>query len=250
MKTEFDTLRARFAELPEPSDQARDAARMRLLAEINLNTVDTAASRRTGRFPRRRLVMVAFAAATAVVAPLAIAAAVYFRDFPRPSDVPRSAEPTRIGPKLVSAEEEIDGVSWRLVTYRARDEDEEGGSRVVLCQQLQFAGKVSATGGGCGIPPFQGGVSLPSVEYIGAGVERTWLLGRVSPHAASVTLVLADGRTIEAETYDTPRSLRLSYDYYVAVESGQIGLGLQDAVREVIARDADGAVVGRARDGG
>lgn len=250
MTTEFDALGARFAELPEPSDQARDAARMRLLEEINLNTVDTAASRRIGRSPRRRFFMVAFAAAAVIAAPLAIAAAVYFRDFPRPSDVPRSAEPTRIGPKLMSAEGVIDGVSWRLVTYRARDDDEEGGSHIVLCEQLQLAGTVSATGGGCGIPSLQGGVALPIVTYIGAGVERTWLFGRVSAHAALVTLVLADGRTIEAKTYETPRSLRLPYDYYVAVEDGEIGARLQDAVREVVARDASGAVLGRARGGG
>lgn len=250
MTTDFDTLRARFAELPEPSGAVRDAARARLLEEITLSAAWPASSPRIGRSPRRKLVIVALAAAAVVVAPLAIAAAVYFRDFPRPSDVPRSAEPTRVGPKLVSAEGETDGVSWRLVLYRARDEDEEGASRLVLCQQLQLAGEVSATGGGCGIPAFRGGVSRPEVNYIAAGVDRTWLYGRVSSDAVTVTLVLADGRMVEAETFETPKVLRLPYDYYVAVENGEIGSRLLDAVREVIARDASGGVVGRARVGG
>lgn len=250
MTTDFDALRARFAELPEPSGAVRDAARARLLEEMTVSAARPASSRRIRRAPRQKLAMIAFAAATGVFVPLALAAVVYFRDFPRPSDVRQSAEPTRIGPKLVSAKGEIDGVSWHLVTYRARDENEEGASRLVVCQQLQLAGDVSATGGGCGIPAFRGGVSRPDVNYIAAGVDRTWLYGRVSSDAVKVTLVLADGRTVEAQTFDTPEALRLPYDYYVAVENGEIGSRLLDAVREVIARDASGRVVGRARGGG
>lgn len=247
MNVDFDTLRHRFRDLPEPGDEVRAGARRRLLDEISLNRVDTSASRQTDRF-RRHSTLVVLAAVLAIAAPLAIAAGVYFREFPRPSDVPRSAEPVRIGPKLVSADGEVDGVNWRLVTYRARDEDQDGTFRIVLCQQIQFAGKVSASSGGCGVSPFQGGVSLPGIDYLGAGVERTWFVGRVSLAAASVTLVLADGRTVEAKTYGTPPSLGLPYAYYIAVVGGEIG-NLDDAVREVVARDPDGAVIGRARGG-
>lgn len=240
--SDFDVLQRRFAELPEPSQHVRAAARARLQVEMA-----PARSARSVPLLRRRALIVALAVTTAILAPLAVAAAVYFRDFPRPADVPRSAEPIRIGPKLVSAEGQIENVRWRLVTYQARDEDEQGGGRTVICQQIELAGQVWAAGGGCGIASFAGGVSLPSVDVIRADIERTWLVGRVLPDAQSVTLVLADGRHLEAETYPTPSSLHLPYNYYVAVEAGAIGLRAEDRVHEVVARAADGRVLAQAR---
>lgn len=243
LKDAFDRIAPSFA--GEAGDWQRVLQDARAGPFDQLGGQGAAALRR--RLPRRRLAVVALAAAIAVAAPLAIASAVYFRDFPRPSDVPRWAEPTRTGPKLVSAQGEIDGLFWRLVTYRARDENRDGSSRIVLCQEIEFAGKVSGSGGGCGLPRFREEVTLPSIDSLGAGVERTWFVGRVSREASSVTLVLADGRTIEAKTVETPASLRLPYDYYLAIESGQIGGRLGPAVREALARDTGGAIIGRAR---
>ncbi len=244
LKETFDRIAPSFAGEAADWQRVLHDARAGLFDELG-GWQGAAALRR--RLPRRRLAVVTLAAAIAVAAPLAIASAVYFRDFPRPSDVPRWAEPTRIGPKLVSAHGEIDGVFWRLVTYRARDENRDGSSRIVLCQEIEFAGRVSGSGGGCGLPRFREDVTLPSIDSLGAGVERTWFVGRVSREASSVTLVLADGRTIEAKTVETPASLRLPYDYYLAIEGGQIGGRFEPAVREAVARDAGGAIIGRAR---
>lgn len=57
-----------------------------------------------------------------------------------------------------------------------------------------------------------------------------------------VTLVLADGRTIEAKTVETPPALRLPYNYYLAIESGEIGGRFGPTVVEAVARDGGGAV--------
>lgn len=244
LKKAFDRIAPSFA--GEAGDWQRVLRDARAGRVGELRREQSAAPLRAG-LARRRFAVLALAAAVAVAAPLAIASVVYFRDFPRPSDVPRWAEPVRVGPKVVSAQGEIDGLFWRLVTYRARDEDRDGRSRVVLCQEIEFAGKVSGSGGGCGIAPFDGGITLPSIDSLSAGVERTWLVGHVSRQASSVTLVLADGRAIEARTVEAAPALRLPYNYYLAIESGQIGGRFGPAVREAVARDKGGAVIGRAR---
>lgn len=199
-------------------------------------------ARSMGRFPfrgRRRTLAWALAAALAIAVPVAIGSSIYFRDFPPPSDLPPGVEPVRIGPKHVLTSGEVAGVFWRLVAYR---------STKGLCLDVDLAGKVSGSGGGCGFGPFRGAVEMPITrDHLALGIDRTWLVGRVSVKATSVALVLSDGRQIEARTYEAPSALRLSHAFYLAVAPGNL-VGPLDSpsIVEVIAKDERGHEIGSA----
>lgn len=186
---------------------------------------------------RRRTVVLAFAV-IAIAVPVAVSSTIYFRDFPAPSDVPPGVEPVREGEKHVLTSGKVSGVFWRLVTYRST----EG-----LCLDVDLAGGVSASGGGCGFAPFRSAIEVPVSHYYLAQVDRTWLVGRVSNEAASVTLVLADNQKVEARTYSSPPTLGLRHGFYLAVVAGDLTGSLDSpSVIEAIATDASGQEIARA----
>lgn len=191
--------------------------------------------------PRGRSRRLALALALVVVlvgGSVATAALVFdFRDFPPPADVVN--EPRRLGPKYVVTRGVADGLAWRLVTYR---------STRGLCSGVEVAGTARAAAAACGQPP-NAAVSLPTVDYIGVGANRTWLYGRVTPRATRVTLTLADGRHFTAATYRAPAALALPFRFYVATVAGGVRRPRRDApaVVAVVARDAAGLVVASAQ---
>lgn len=192
---------------------------------------------------RRRTLAWVLAGVLAIAVPVAVASTIYFRDFPPPSDVPPGVEPVRIGPKHALTSGEVAGVFWRLVAYR---------STKGLCLDIDFAGRVSASGGGCGFGPFRDAVEAPiNRNHLALGVDRTWLVGRVSAEAASVTLVLSDGRQIEARTYESPSALRLPHAFYLAVVPGSfVGPSDSPSIVEAIAKDERGHEIARVATGG
>ena len=197
-------------------------------------------ARSMGRFPfrgRRRTLAWALAAVLAIAVPVAVGSSIYFRDFPPPSDLPAGVEPVRIGQKQVLTSGEVAGVFWRLVAYR---------STKGLCLDVDLAGKVSGSGGGCGFGSFRGAVEIPITrDHLALGIDRTWLVGRVSLRATSVILVLSDGRQIEAQTFDSPPALRLSHAFYLAVAPGNlVGPPDSPSVVGAVAKDEDGHEIG------
>ena len=161
-----------------------------------------------------------------------------FRPFPRPADV--ADEPRRTGAKEVVTAGVEPGVAWRLVAYR---------STRGLCYGVEAAGAVRAAAAACGVPDVRSRLSLPTADYIGGAVDRTWLYGRVSTRATRVTLTLADGRRVDASVVPAPRSLQAPFAFYIATLDGAIARSERDtpSVVRVRAYDVGGRTNGTAR---
>jgi hypothetical protein len=87
----------------------------------------------------------------------------------------------------------------------------------------------------CFKPLAKGRVSLRVEEWVGCSRDR-YFVGVVSPAAATVRLVLADGTRVDARLFDRPRGSRLKARHFITV------LPENSAARSVEALDAEGAV--------
>ena len=203
---------ARANPAPRLAREDVDEPGERILETILATPPDAADGGRTRR-PRPLVKAAVVATAVVLVAGAGVAAARLslfdFAEFPRPADV--ANEPRRIGPKeIVTAGQEGD-LGWRLVAYR---------STRGLCIGVEVAGAARAASAGCGVPDPRSRLSLPTADYIGGGVDRTWLYGRVTRRATRVTLVLADGRSVDAAVVQAPHSLNLPFAFYVVTVGG------------------------------
>jgi hypothetical protein len=82
----------------------------------------------------------------------------------------------------------------------------------------------------------KGRVSLRLEEWVGCSRDR-YFIGVVSPTAATIRLVLADGTRVDSRLFDSPRGSRLKARYFITV------LPENSAARSVEALDADGGVL-------
>jgi hypothetical protein len=88
----------------------------------------------------------------------------------------------------------------------------------------------------CFQPLAKGNVSLRLEEWVGCSRDR-YFVGVVSPAAATVRLVLADGTRVDPRLFERPRGSRLKARYFITV------LPENSAARSVEALDAAGGVL-------